>query len=163
MWTHARRNPAIVAGLTAILALMIVAGPVAARPPQQVRIVSHVTFNQNGPNYGDFSVTGADDLICRAGTFVDTGLKFEGFQSGKQLQLTVVKDFTCDDTTGPFVGTFSAKLQIHANFDGTEKFTWVITGGTGAYASLHGSGDGTTVPNADPSTGNTNTYTGGLH
>ena len=41
----------------------------------------------------------------------------------------------------------------------TETFNWVILGGTGAYARLHGEGQGTTVY-GDPLT---NTYTGRLH
>ena len=51
-------------------------------------------------------------------------------------------------------------MQIHANFDGTEQFSWVVTGGTGPYAALHGSGQGTTVDN--PPTGNINTFVGHL-
>ena len=158
--TSHRSARAIVAVLAAALGVLTVVGPVAAMPPEQVTIVSHVDFNNPGPNTGNFSITGADGLICRKGTFVDTGIKFSGFQSGKQVQLTVFKDFICDDLSG----TFSVKLQIHASFDGTENFTWVIQSGTGAYASLHGSGSGTTVPDAgNPQPGNTNTYTGSIH
>jgi hypothetical protein len=97
-------------------------------------------------------------LICGSGTFVDTAIRFAGFQSDRgMVQLLVVKEFTCDDNSG----TFTVKLQIQANFDtGIESFTWVVLGGTGDYASLHGGGSGSTVPN--PPTGNINTYEGFL-
>jgi len=156
-----RRNHAIVAILAAILVLMAIGGPVGAASPKSVTIVSHVTFNPDGPNYGDFVATGSavdSGVICASGTFVDIGLRFAGFQRDRGIvQLLVVKEFTCDDGTG----TFAVKLQIQANFDtGIESFTWVVLGGTGAYESLHGSGIGSTVPNAP--IGNINTYEGFL-
>lgn len=155
-----RRTQALVAMYAAVLALTAIAGPVGAASPQGVRIVSHVTFNPDGPNYGDFVATGSavdSGLICAGGTFVDTGLRFAGFQSDRGIvQLQVVKEFTCNGT-----GTFVVKLQIQANFDtGIESFTWVVLGGTGDYASLRGSGRGSTVPNAP--IGNINTYEGFL-
>ena len=152
---------ATVALLAAMLALMAVVPPVAAGSPQPVTIVSHVTFNPDGPNYGDFSTAGdATDsgLICPSGTFVDTNIRFAGYQSGRgTVQLQVDKVFTCDDGTG----TFLVKLQIQANFDtGIESFSWVAAGETGALGALRGSGSGSTVPN--PPTGNINTYAGFL-
>jgi hypothetical protein len=156
-----RRTHAIVAMLAAILALTAIAGRVGAASPQGVTIVSHVTFNPDGPNYGDFVATGDavdSGVICPDGTFVDIGLRFAGYQSDRGIvQLQVVKEFTCNDGTGTFV----AKLQIQANFDtGIETFTWVVLGGTGAYGSLRGGGSGSTVPNAP--IGNINTYEGFL-
>jgi len=161
MRTVHHRAPAIVATLVAALTLLAIAAPVAARSPQGVTIVSHVTFNPDGPNYGDFAATGEavdSGVICASGTFVDTGLRFAGYQSNRGIiQLLVVKEFTCDDGSGTFV----VKLQIQANFDtGNESFSWVVLDGTGDYASLHGSGGGSTVLN--PPTGNINTYVGFL-
>ena len=154
-----RQTRAIVAMLATILALLAIAGPVGAASPQSVTIVSNVTFNPDGPNYGDFAATGSavdSGLICAGGTFVDTGIRFAGYQSDRGIvQLQVVKEFTCNGG-----GTFVVKLQIQANFDtGIESFTWVVLGGTGAYGSLHGSGRGSTVPTA---IGNINTYEGFL-
>jgi hypothetical protein len=148
-----------VAVLVAMLALMAVVAPVAAGSPQQVTIISHVIFNPDGPNYGDFVTSGeATDsgLICPSGTFVDTNIRFAGYQSGRGIvELQVDKVFTCADGTG----TFLVKLQIQANFDtGIESFSWVAAGDTGAYGALRGSGSGSTVPN--PPTGNINTYAG---
>ena len=156
-----RRPHTILAVLGATLALAAVTAPVTAASPQSVAIVSNVTFNPDGPNYGDFATSGsATDrgLICPSGTFVDIGLRFAGFQSDRgMVQLQVIKEFTCDDGSGTFV----AKLQIHANFDtGIESFTWVVLDGTGDYASLRGARSGSTVPN--PPVGNINTYEGFL-
>jgi hypothetical protein len=156
-----RRARAIVAVLAAGLAVVAIVAPVAAGSPQQVTIVSHVTFNPEGPNYGDFATSGqATDsgLICPSGTFVDTNIRYAGYQSDRgMVQLQVDKAFTCADGTG----TFFVKIQIQANFDtGIESFTWVVQGGTDNYASLRGSGSGSTVPN--PPIGNINTYDGFL-
>jgi hypothetical protein len=149
----------LVAVLVAVAIAMVLSAPVAASTPQQVTIVSQVTFNPDGPNYGDFQADGAavdQGLICPSGTFVDEGIRFAGFQSPLgRVQLQVVKRFTCDDGTGTFV----AKLQIQADFNtGIESFDWVILGGSGAYDDVHGSGRGSTVPN--PPIGNINTYVG---
>jgi len=155
-----RRTNAIVAML-AVITLIPIAGPVTAASPEDVTIVSHVTFNPDGPNYGDFTASGDavdSGLVCASGTFVDTAIRFAGFQSNRgTVQLLVVKEFTCSDGSGTFV----VKLQIQANFDtGIESFTWVVLRGTGDYASLRGGGTGSTVPNAP--IGNINTYEGFL-
>ena len=144
--------------LAAVVAVLAIAAPVAAAPAQSVTIVSNVTFNPNGPNFGDFAASGPavdQGLICPAGTFVDTGLKFSGFQSRTgHVQLQVVKAFTCSDGSG----TFAVKLQINADFNtGIEHFTWVAAGTSGDVASLQGAGTGSTVPT---DTGNINTYVG---
>jgi hypothetical protein len=154
---------AIAAVLAASLVLVCVMGSVAAATPQQVEIVSHMNFNPDGPNFGNFEASGAaveSDLICASGSVVDTGIVFGGFQNGRSAQILVRKTFTCDGG-----GTFFVKIQVHLDFEtSTESFTWVVTGGTGAYANLHGSGSGTTVGDgSDPQTGNINTYTGSLH
>jgi len=154
-----RRGARTLAGVLAAT-LVLVAGAVpvlAATPALGATIESHVTFNPNGPNYGWFVASGpavGAGTLCASGTFVDTGIKFAGFQSPRGVvQLQVYKTFTCD--TG---GTFDVKMQIQANFDtGYETFAWVITGGTGAEAGLRGAGTGSTVPTE---TGNINTYTG---
>ncbi|HEY4751806.1 MAG TPA: hypothetical protein VIH37_00880, partial [Candidatus Limnocylindrales bacterium] len=70
----------------------------------------------------------------------------------------VGKTFTCGNATG----TFDLKLQVRANLNtGMETFNWVVLGGTDAYSTLAGVGDGSTVPN--PPIGNINTYVGSVH
>jgi len=159
MRTSDRRARALVSVLAATLTLMTVITPAAAAVPQDVAIVSPMTFNDPGPNTGTFTTSGnatESGLICPSGTVVDTRYVVGGFQSGHKVQILVLKDFTCDDDSG----TFLVKIQVHAAFDGTESFTWVVQGGTDAYEHLRGSGDGSTVGNPDPSTGNTNYYVG---
>jgi hypothetical protein len=158
------RRVLIATGVTA--ALLVGGGATsvahAATQTQRVSITSHMDFNFPDPNTGDFTTSGAateSGLICSSGTVLDVGLVFSGFESKTgQIQILVRKLFTCDDGSG----NIFVKIQVHANPDGTETFTWVVLGGTGAYQNLHGSGQGTTVPNADPSTGNTNFYEGFL-
>jgi hypothetical protein len=155
---HHRARP-VVWLLAACLALLVVVAPASAAGAQQVTIVSHVTFNPDGPNYGDFVASGPavdSGVICPTGTFVDTFVKFAGFQSDRGVvQLKVGKWFTCGDGSG----SFGVKMQIQANFDtGLESFSWVVMGGDGRYGSLNGAGPGSTVPNAP--IGNINTFTG---
>jgi hypothetical protein len=135
--------------------------PAAVGRTQQVAIVSHMTFNDPPPNTGDFTTSGpatGSGLICGSGDVTDTRVIFVGYPSGHKYQVLVLKDFVCRDGSG----TIFVKIQVHGNVDGTESFTWVVQGGTGDYANLRGSGKGSTVPNADPSTGNTNFYEGFL-
>ena len=151
----------VLAILSAALALGALAAPAAAAaPPQGVTIVSDVTFVDGGPNIGEFTANGAavdGGTLCDSGTFVDDGIRLAGFPARTgDVQIQVLKTFTCDDGSG----TFSLKMQIKANFEtGIETFQWVITGGTEDYAGLRGSGTGSTVPRPG---GNTNTYVGGV-
>jgi hypothetical protein len=160
-----RRARAILGIVSASMFVGVVTGPVAAAAPQQVAIVSHVTFNPDGPNFGDFTATGQavdGHRLCGSGTFVDTGIRFAGFQSDRAgrtiVQLQVDKRFTCGDDSG----SFFVRMQIRADFDtGFETFTWVVLGGTGDYDHLSGRGSGSTVRDGDGN-GNTNTYVGFL-
>jgi hypothetical protein len=148
----------LAAVLVAGLAVVAVVGPVSAAAPQSVRITSHMTFPGDGPNYGDFSVDGGGGLMCASGRVEDTAYVFGGGQSNRKLQILVLKDFICADGSG----TIHVKIQVHVDFAVGETYTWIVQGGTGPYATLYGSGQGTTIPNDDPSTGNTNIYDGFL-
>ena len=143
MRTRNTPKRAVVAVLAAALIVMAIGSPAAAASPQALTLVSTTTFSQNGPNYGTFEASGpavGNGVVCASGTFVGTGVHFAGFQSNRAVQITVFKTYSCRD------GDFYVKMQIHANFDGTESFSWIVTGGTGAYSGLLGSGRGTTVP-----------------
>jgi hypothetical protein len=161
MRSYIRRRLVVLTALMSALLLVVAAAGAASggTPALGVTIVSHVTFNPDGPNFGDFSASGpAVDAgaMCAAGTFVDTGIKFAGYQSATaHVQLQVTKDFTCDNGSG----TFAVKLQINADINtGYESFAWVASGTSGDLASLQGAGTGSTVPNRP--IGNTNTYVG---
>jgi hypothetical protein len=161
MRTSDRRARALVAALAASLAVITAIAPAAAAAPMQVEIVSPMTFNPDGFNFGTFEASGSavdDGSICDSGTVDDTRIIFVGFQSGRGAQIPVRKTFTCGDSSG----TFFVKIQVHLDFESsTESFSWVILGGTGDYAHLKGSGEGSTVSDgSDPQTGNINTYDG---
>jgi hypothetical protein len=141
--------------------VLALGSPVAAAAPRGVEIVSHMTFNPDGFNYGTFEATGPavdGGLVCASGTVDDTRIIFVGFQSNRSAQIPVRKTFTCDDGSG----TFFVKIQVHLEFaTSTEFFSWVVLGGTGDYADLSGAGSGTTVSDgSDPQTGNFNNYEG---
>lgn len=165
MATRYGRARVVLAILAATTMLGAVAAPVGAATPQSLTLVSTTTFNPDGPNYGTFTASGAavPGLVCASGSFVDTGIRFAGYQSIRgTVQLEVFKTYSC------LSGDFFVKMEIHANPDGTEAFTWIVTGGTGGLATLQGSGSGTTVgifsPPPDPQeTGNINTFVGFVH
>jgi len=143
--------------------MLISAVPVAANGPTDVSIISHMSFNPDGFNFGTFDASGAavdQGLICASGTVDDTRLIFAGGQSGRGAQIPVRKTFTCADGSGELF----VKIQVHLDFaTSTESFSWVILGGTGAYGSVSGSGQGSTVSDgSDPQTGNFNLYDGFL-
>ena len=50
----------------------------------------------------------------------------------------MTKAFTCSDGSGSFV----IKIQVRVSPDGGSTGPWVVASGTGAYASLRGSGTG---------------------
>src|SRR4051812_47077039 len=99
MGTSTRRARGLVATLLAAAALGTLIGPVAAAATQPVTIVSHMTFNQNAPNTGDFVAQGGGGLICANGDVVDTRYVVGGGQSQRKLQILVLKDFICPDGT----------------------------------------------------------------
>ena len=143
----------ITGGVAAIAVVAALAVPVAAAAPQQLTIVAHMSKQ----GMGTFEATGAAvdaGLVCAAGTVLDTGGVFGGYQSGQKVQVQSRKELTCADGSG----TILVKIQIHVVFGGDEPFGWVIQGGTGAYAGLAGSGSGVTSENTDVS--NVNTYDG---
>jgi len=140
---------------------VVAATPVAANGAADVTIVSHMTFNPNDFNTGTFVASGPavdEGLICASGTVVDTRLILAGEQSNRSIQIPVRKTLTCPD------GQLFIKIQVHLDLaTSTESFSWVVLGGTGAYGSVSGGGQGTTVDDgSDPQTGNFNTYTGFL-
>ena len=153
MGTRYLRARIVWATLAATLMVVVVAAPVGAATPRSLTVVSTTTFNPDGPNYGTFTASGAavPGLVCA------------GFQSIRgTVQLEVLKTYSCPSSD------FYVKMEIHANPDGTEAFTWIITGGTGGFATLQGSGSGTTVgifspPPDSQETGNINTFVGFVH
>ena len=127
----------VVAGMTALG----LAGPAAAAKSEPVAIDSSMYVAGPPPNTGTFTNVSGSDLICANGTVVDTRYVW-GASRGRGgnpngVPLVVDKTFGCPD------GQLFFRLQIHGVFV-SETFTWVVLGGTGAYADFHGQGDGWT-------------------
>jgi hypothetical protein len=132
-----------------------------AGSPMDVTITSLMVVSVKGPNTGTFDARGdasAGGLICQHGIVADlVTIDREAYASGKLLDFTIPKKFTCDDGSGTFV----IELVIHIDpVLKTETFTWRVQRGTAAYVRLQGSGTGTTL-SSGPSRA-VNTYTGTL-
>jgi hypothetical protein len=143
-----RRSAGIVAIVGATLLLTTGIAPVSAATSQSVSIDVNTYFDDTGP-HGDFTASGIASeagLICASGRQHDTSDDFAGYESQRVLQIQNHKTFVCDDGSG----TILLKLQIHIVFAAGESFTWVVEGGTGAYASLGGAGTAYTLNRTTP-------------
>jgi len=126
----ARAAAAAFAGAT--VAALAGAGSALASTPTPVTI----EVITSSPGAGTFTASGAG--LCPSGTTADQSFGTGG-QSGFLANFHDLKTFTCADGSG----TFTANVQAHLIFGApTDSFTWNIVGGTGAYANLHGSGNG---------------------
>jgi hypothetical protein len=126
---------------------------VHASPASSITLTTAIQF---GPpaNHGTFV---ASAPLCPSGTFVD---EFETAGGGQSPQFTALLDktLTCDDGSGTFT------IQFHAHFpreDVGGSTPWVVLRGTGAYATLHGTGSLTFI-HTGPTTG-VETLTGEVH
>jgi hypothetical protein len=132
----------------AVLALSAFAltGPAVASPS------THVTLTVTTPVLGGPGTFVADGVVCPDGTTSDVAFTTGGgdvaiYHSGKT--------FVCADGSGTFTSRLTARR--FAGVPGTTG-SWKVASGTGAYASLKGSGKlvGTDLPGA----GITDVFTG---
>ena len=148
--------------LLGVVALALLAAGGSAKPPPPVG-VGFVVAESFMPGGGPFQAAGlAVDigLMCPAGDTVDLGEKVapNNGQTGQGVNFTSLKRFTCADGSG----TFDVKLQVRLNKNG-DNFNWTITDGTGAYATLHGSGQGYGIYPTTPPPDVTDYYFGTVH
>jgi len=130
--------------LIAVLALFLVALPIAsagATPPEQVMFEGEAYFDGPDAGTGLFTATGPavdSGAMCEGGKVLDVYTKAapKMGQSPNGVNLQIVKEFTCDDTSG----TFFIKLQVRITDHPV--FNWVVVGGTGDYEKLKGNGSG---------------------
>lgn len=164
------RKPMVVLGVLLVL-LAVSTTPASAKKPLEVEL-DMTTFFAEPPDLatGFFSASGdAVDagLMCPAGTKADLFPEKWAGNSPKVTNGQVVTEFTC--TEGPLAGdSFTIKLQLHIDADAPMgpvwTINWTVKGGTGAFADLHGSGDGYGNLYFDPfPVGALDTLTGGLH
>ena len=160
--------------LLAAVLVVAMAAPAGATPPSGVTFSEETIFEEGTSppeGGGPFTATGdavTEGVICDTGEQEDVSAVAVGFQNNKRVNLQVVKEFTCDDGSGSFMMKLQIKIVFPSekNPAGSNTFNWVITGGTGAYEDLHGTGKGTGIDifeGSPPPIGVSNTYTGKLH
>src|SRR5262249_43788546 len=133
--TSARRNFVhIVLALTAALASLAL--PTRAAPSQQ-EAITIVTEKPRGPVVGTFATSGA---FADSGLLVTERIQFSAIPAPFGVITHIVQRFEGD------LGTFTIQAQIIDTLTddpniSLDQGTWVIVDGTGAYATLHGTGD----------------------
>jgi hypothetical protein len=125
-----------------------------ASPSQSVTITAYLNFTEAPqPPYGNFVASG---VVCPSGGFTDDVHTISG-DGGGVRNVLVRETYTCDDGSG----TFTIQFVAHNTANPTGSTTWKVIGGTGAYATLHGTGTSTSVQTG-PLTA-TVTETGSMH
>lgn len=142
--------------LLGLMASLLVAGTALAARPLTANIEVDEYHFDSTPE--PFTATGPavdEGLLCAIGTVSDVSASTSG--AGPITTIRALKTFTCPD------GTFD--VQLNVRLDNSTHFTtarWHITGGTGAYARLRGSGSLTGTP-IDPGNSITDEYFGAFH
>jgi hypothetical protein len=115
---------------------------------------TEVTLTVSTPGVGQSGTFVADGVVCPEGTTSDVAFATGG---GNVAVYHSDKTFVCADGTG----TFTIKLTAF-RFDGVPGTTgtWKVDSGTGAYASLKGSGQ--LVGTDQPGGGIVDAFTGDL-
>jgi hypothetical protein len=139
------RKPLIVLGVLLVL-LAVSMAPASATKPLDVEL-DMTTFFAKPPDLATGFFTASGDAVdagvmCPAGTKADLFPEKWAGNSGTITNGQVITEFTC--TEGPLAGDrFTIKLQLH--IDARNPYwtiNWTVKGGTGAFADLHGSGNG---------------------
>ena len=127
-----------------LVSLLAPSAATASGPPLDLEMTVPTTLSDPGTADGVFTAEGPavdDGLVCGTGDTFVLEAKASGFQSERLVNISVKKEFVCDDGSG----SFFVKLQVHYDFTKTPEynvFNWTIMGGTDAYEHLHGSGSG---------------------
>mgnify|MGYP001587144255 CR=1 FL=1 len=124
--------------LVVIFVVALTAVPVMAARPMNVHIEAPSTID---PTIDDpFTASGPavdSGLLCASGSIIYLGGQVSGPPDGSFINLKALKHFVCDDGSG----TIDVKLVAHVDkVSGEATGRWVVTGGTGDYSRLHGSG-----------------------
>ena len=142
------RKPLTVLGVLLVL-LAVSMAPARAKKPLDVEL-DLTTFFAEPPDLATGFFTASGDAVdagvmCPAGTKADLRPEKWAGNSGTITNGQVITEFTC--TEGPLAGDrFTIKLQLHIDADAPMgpvwTINWTVKGGTGAFADLHGSGNG---------------------
>jgi hypothetical protein len=121
--------------IVAVLAIVVM--PVMAAPPLFVHIEALEYVNTSGEV---FEITGSaveSGIVCPVGTTADISIQVAGPPEGAFRNLTILKRFTCDDSSG----TFDLMLNVRLDLTTHETIAqWRVVSGTGDYTNLHGRG-----------------------
>ena len=138
---------AVVLALAALIAL---SGSVLASPSTPVTIIAVTQIDVESP----FETV--DGPLCDSGTVFNAKGQFVGWQSDSHAQVTIVKQFDCDD------GSFWVSLRATVDFATCDTVgTWSVLRGTGAYSRLRGAGSITGASECDGVI--VDTYVGSVH
>ena len=130
--------------ITRLAALLMVCGGATAAcsaaasqdapaTPQPAGIPMSIEGHQPFEQDGTFVATGAG--LCPSGTNTSHSIVTER-PTGALFDVT--KTFTCNDGSGTFDMRIKASVENCNNYD---RGSWYITGGTGAYTNMTGSGE----------------------
>jgi hypothetical protein len=123
------------AALLVIGAASVWLSPVAvASPVMHVAIHETIDFNTD-PVTATFTATAP---LCPAGSFVDTVERADG--QGQVVKLVISSVYTCSDGSGTFRLLKRLTLRFVDPDSSIATGTFVVRGGTGAYAGLRGRG-----------------------
>lgn len=126
---------AVVVLLVAVLALAV---PAAASPPEGVHIEVPVdgtsgvgTFTATGPAAGGV-------VICDEGVVQRPFSEVNSWKGGRGIRVRLLREFTCNDGSGTFIMRIKARIQFDPSREVSGR--WKIISGTGDYENLRGSG-----------------------
>jgi hypothetical protein len=146
--------------LVVAIFIVLTAVPAMAAQPLEVQIEAPSTID---PEDADpFQAVGPavdDGLLCASGEVFDLSGQASGPPEGSRLNIKVVKRFVCADGSGTFDVKLIAKLDLTT---GETTGSWVVAGGTGKFAALHGSGQLSGFP-IEPGVSILDVYDGKMH
>jgi len=145
--------------LIAFVLLAVTVSTVFAAPPLDVHIEVDELISGLGVDE-PFTASGSAvdaGYICAAGMVQDVSVSTSGAPSAPYRIIQVLKHFTCAD------GTFDVNMLVRLDL-ATHYTTasWHVVSGTGAYASLGGSGSLVGTP-IDPGNSIHDVYDGNVH
>jgi hypothetical protein len=146
--------------LLVALSSFLVAFPVMAASPLDVHIEVSTLIDTSVPDPFVASGPAIDSgLLCSIGLVSDASVDVVGPPDGEFSVLRILKRFSCDDGSG----TFDIKLVVRLDLETHETTAnWVVVGGTGDYAGIHGNGKLAGTP-IDPGISILDVYDGKVH
>lgn len=145
--------------LIALGLLIVTVSAASAAPPLNLHIEVNEFINTSGESFLATGPAVDAGVVCPSGTVDDVSTVVSGAPGGSLSILHVLKHFTCGDLSG----TFDVRLVVRLdNVTHETTASWMIVGGTGAYASLHGNGSLAGTPIV-PGTSIHDAYDGKVH